>query len=241
MKEIFLIQNSPEWLKERMTHIGASDVPSIMGTCDFRDWDDIFKSKTVGSDFKGNYATERGHSLEDIALDMYRRGWRKASFRRGILGCSLDGYFDDENLILEAKAPAIWKHTLALCGFVPETYKDQIQAQLWVMDAPKAIYISFHDTLPEGFNLATVEVYPCRKRQAEILWMCRKFWHAIRKWKKDHETKTPDLPSSTLEIDLSGSQLRHTQPQSTRHLSFSEGIFFDEALPSDAYPEPSAQ
>ena len=195
-------EGDDNWIYDRMKGIGASDVPGILGTCDFKTPESVLKSKIVFEKFEGNFATQRGHLLEPIAVDMFCRPRlltykkeRMAYSKWKTLVSSFDGLTDEH--IIEAKAPALWKHTLALCGIVPDTYKDQLQAQLLCGQKKSNFYVSFHPDLPEDFQLAVIEVFPDRKRQAEILWECRRFWRRVIQAKKDLSLEKPDLPSSS--------------------------------------------
>lgn len=179
-----LEQNSDAWYAFRHKHLGASQVPSVMGTCDFRTAKDLFEEKINPPDVKfSNYATDRGKALEPLILSIFES--KNRCFLSGpvltyedwpTLSASLDGFWKEKNAVIEVKAPSRVKHIMALCELVPTTYIDQVQAQLLVTGADKAYYVSFHDDEPEGFNYAEVEVFPDLQRQKEILETCKKFW-----------------------------------------------------------------
>lgn len=185
-----LIQGSPEWHLFRRSHIGASDVPAIMGTCNFRTPKDVFDAK-LGADQKdisGEWHIIRGHSLEPVTLARFEmlhgcsltnptqeyKAWPR-------LHASLDGLWVEKNIIVECKAPAFWKHNQALCGLVPDTYVDQIQAQLLVFESDLTYYCSLHDDYPEGMDYAEVAVGRDEKRMKEILETCERFWSCVEK------------------------------------------------------------
>lgn len=188
------IQNSPEWHAFRRNHVGASDIPALMGTCDFRTEADVFKAKMDGEVWEGNWATQRGKNLEPVALALFEQkhackltqptleypAWR-------ILSASLDGLWAERPAVVEFKAPAVWKQTMALCGLLPETYEDQVQAQLLVAQVDHAFYVSYHPDLPEGFQYAEVLVEANSRRQFEILDCAQRFWEKVEKARYERE------------------------------------------------------
>lgn len=182
-----LIQNSDEWHTFRGKHIGASDVPGIMGTCDFKKPIDVFNSKVRGEKFKGNWATERGKRLEPIVLGRFESLYRCSLTSPTLeykewptLSASLDGLWKDSKAIIEVKVPSRIKHIGALCGDIPETYIDQIQTQLIVSGLDICYYASFMEDEPEGFDLALVKIYSDFNRQKEILEKCKRFWEIVK-------------------------------------------------------------
>ena len=243
----FIQEDSDEWLIDRMRGIGASDVPGIMGTCDFKTPDDVLASKLNPPSFIGNWATKRGHTLEPIAVDLFTRSRGEISTkvrstypRWPVLVASLDGWLPSGHVI-EAKAPAAWKHTLALCGLVPETYVDQVQVQILIKAAKSAFYVSFHDEMHPDLQLGVVEVMPDRKRQAEILIECRKFWRRVIQARLDLLISRPDLPDAILEIHRSSIERYLRRLQNSLPQSFGGGTLSDEASRFDAGQELSTQ
>lgn len=184
-----LVQNSPEWYEWRRHHIGASDVPSIMGTSDFGNAHGVFVAKVHGAleNQPFNYATARGKSLEPIIVARFEEAYDcrltspSLEFEDWpILSASLDGWHERDRFVVECKAPSRIKHIGALCGIVPDTYVDQVQAQLLVAKAEKAYYVSYHPDEPKGFDLAVVEVMADRTRQQQILERCQRFWEIVQ-------------------------------------------------------------
>jgi len=144
MTKINLIQGSPEWLAFRKTHIGASDIPSIMGTSPFKTkaalWLEKFKDAPV------------------YVNDAMREGARKEAQGRVLLykltgelfipevhehptipyaSASLDGVSESGNLICEIKHPG------KLSKKIPLHYYQQIQWQLFCIGEPfaKCLYL----------------------------------------------------------------------------------------------------
>ena len=185
-----LVQNSEAWHLWRGKHIGASDVPGIMGTCDFKKPIDVFNSKVHGEKFEGNWATQRGKSLEPFVLALFETRYRCRLTSPSLeypewptLSASLDGLSEDKDFIVEVKCPSRIKHIGALCGVIPETYKDQLQTQMLVAGIDKLFYLSYMEDEPEGFDLAVVEVKKNKNRQMEILYRCQTFWKYVQRGK----------------------------------------------------------
>lgn len=169
-----------------MTRIGASDVPAIMGTCDFNNAQSVWEVKTgLKEPFKGNWATQRGHDLEPIARELYEEKFNvkaPATFVKNkdweILTSSLDGWTGER--VVEFKAPSKSKHQMAIDGIVPTTYRDQLQTQMLCAGVDVAHYVSFD---PDD-GIAVVEVIADKERQKLILSTCMAFWDLVL-------TKTP--------------------------------------------------
>lgn len=221
-------QGSPAWHEFRSRHIGASEIPAIMGTDDWRDAEDIFKAKVFGEKFEGNFATQRGKALEPLIISLFEenKGVRLTQPtleypQWPTLSASLDGWIENEKAVVEVKAPALWKHGLALCGLVPETYQDQLQTQMLVSDAEKCYYVSYHPDEPPGFNLAIVVIQPNFDRQQLILNTAIRFWVRVqmKTWismEKDDEVALQTHVASMLDTtQLAAPPDPHT-PQSTQ-------------------------
>lgn len=196
------MQGSVEWHAFRSKHIGASQVPAILGECDFRTAYDVWKSKTgSGGEFKGNWATKRGMDAEPEIRKLYEELYSVTTTAPvltypdwPVLSASLDGYCEEMGIVVEFKYPSAAKHTLAKAGIVPMTYRSQLQTQLLVSGCKTAHYVSY-----DGRELAVVVVPADPEYQLRILFECKKFWHLV-------ETMTPPpgapviLESETLEV-----------------------------------------
>lgn len=181
------VQGSKAWHEFRALHIGASDVPAIMGESDFQKPYDIWLVKTGSeSKFKGNWATQRGTDAEPKIRALYEELYKVKVTSPvmtypewPVMSASLDGYSEEMRLVAEFKYPGAAKHRLAEEGIVPLTYRSQLQAQLLVSGCKVAHYVSYN-----GFNIAVVVVKEDKEHQIRILFECKKFWHLV-------ETKTP--------------------------------------------------
>lgn len=148
-----MIQGSEEWIEWRQQHLGASDLPVIMGVSKWRTPYDLWREK-MGflQSTPDNYAMKRGRELEPLVRDL----------TNSILGtdfepccvqhsdvewaaASLDGYDEGTNRILEIKCPSLADHKSAEDGKIPEHYYPQVQWQMFVADVPECVYASYHD------------------------------------------------------------------------------------------------
>ena len=173
--------------EERRKRIGASEVPAIMGTCDFNNAVGLWELKTGKKDpFLGNWATRRGNELEPVVRELYERKYDVEAYPIvkpyepwPTLTASLDGFTG--STVVEIKVPSKEKHQLAINGIVPTTYRDQVQVQMLCAGVNIAHYVSYS---PDDDDIAVVEVMADRKRQEEILAACKAFWTLV-------ETNTP--------------------------------------------------
>jgi putative phage-type endonuclease len=182
-----LQQGSQEWHEFRSRHVGASEVPAIMGTCDFKNMFTLWMEKTgIHKKEVSTFATERGKSWEQTILALYTDKTGNATSSEvmeypewPVLSASLDGFVNDKKIVVEVKYPSKAKHEFALCGKVPETYRDQLQTQMLVTGSKIAHYVSFNEDMPENMKLAIVEVPADKERQALILQKAKEFWALV--------------------------------------------------------------
>lgn len=180
---MMLSNEREEFLKGRNERIGASEVPAIMGTCDFGSAMSVWEIKTGRKDpFVGNWATQRGHDLEPLVREIYEREFNVKASPKFVqyetwptLTATLDGFTGQQ--VVEIKVPSAKKHEMALNGLVPTTYRDQIQAQMLCAGVDEAHYVSY-DPIKE--QIAVVLVKADKNRQDEILSMCKTFWELVQ-------------------------------------------------------------
>lgn len=163
MRFIQLEQGTPEWLLWRRSRICASDIAAIMGKSPFTTPNQIWRQKVIGVENPVfGPAVQRGKDLEPAARACAEEklGYNfeplcveSEEFPR--YGASLDGYDPVEDLIIEIKCPGEKTHAIALRGEVPDYYYLQMQWQLLVTGAKKAVYFSF-----AGLDGASVWVDP---------------------------------------------------------------------------------
>lgn len=189
-------QRSAAWHEFRKLHIGASEVPTVMGESDFQTVHGLWLVKTGKvAPFAGNFATQRGIDAEPIIKRLYEEKTNQTGTSPVLeysewptLSASLDWLSDDGKLIAEFKYPSAKKHDMAERGTVPETYRAQLQAQMLVAGVHDCDYVSFN-----GESIAIVRVCADPTYQADMLEKCKEFWELVT---KDIE---PELPYATPE------------------------------------------
>lgn len=144
------MQEDKEWHTRRLTGIGSSDAPIIMGVSPFMTRYELWLEKTGrGASRADTWATDKGKEMEKIAranyelehnVDMPPR--EMVHSRLPYLRANLDGF--GNGIVLEIKCDGREDHQLALMGMVPEKYFPQVQHQMFVSGALKAHYYSFH-------------------------------------------------------------------------------------------------
>jgi putative phage-type endonuclease len=176
-------QNTKEWHLWRRKGLGASDTPIILGLSPFMTQFELWEVKTGRKEIKdAGPQAARGHALEPIARDFYEQ---KTGFKAppklvtmdevDYMKASLDGFVDNERIVVEIKCPSKENHDLAKVGKVPEMYYWQMQHQMLVAKALKGHYVSF-----DGEEIFIVLVEPCKKDQAKLLSACSEFWEYVK-------------------------------------------------------------
>lgn len=166
MKIISLDQGTTEWLKWRQDKITATAASVLTGHNPWQTsldlWNDM---QGISPPKESNPAMKRGTELEPVARKLFEEQsglefipiccesdenpWQAAS---------LDGWNEENKIILEIKCPGEITHQAAVNGIVPDYYRDQIMHQFAVTGAIKAFYVSYR---PEHTQkLAVVEVKP---------------------------------------------------------------------------------
>lgn len=189
MKLDSLEQGTPVWHEFREKGIGSSEAAIILNLSEYKTPYELWCEKTGVAEnaFTGNFATERGQALEPRAREHYELEtgivMKPVCFvhpKYEFMRASLDGYNEEQNIVLEIKCPHKSNHyELALKGEVPLQYMAQIQHQLLVTGAKVAHYYCFNGT--EG---ALVKVEAMEGFQENLLDCAIKFWKCV-------ETKTP--------------------------------------------------
>jgi putative phage-type endonuclease len=152
---IDLVQGSPEWLKYREKHVGASDVPSIMG-CGYDSAYKVWLEKLgFGEKKYETAAMQKGKEFESIARTDFIcqtglvgiKPMVLHSLREDHLMASMDGADLEKDIALEIKIPTMTSgfHEMAMDGVVPEKFIPQLQTQMFVMGIAMIYYFSWHE------------------------------------------------------------------------------------------------
>lgn len=153
MKQINLVQGSPEWLEFRRTKIGASDAPIIMGESPWKTPFELYSDKIYGVENFRNRAMQRGVNLEPLARKVFEETTAfeltppmvVQSDEFDWMIASLDGINEESKIIVEIKCPGAKDHGIAKEGKIPPKYYPQLQHQLAVTGYKQLYYFSFKD------------------------------------------------------------------------------------------------
>lgn len=159
-------QGSPAWHSWRSCHITATNASVLMGNNPWESPIQLFEEKLgISAPKEENDAMRRGSQLEGAARMLFEE-------MMGIefppiccehsdhswMGASLDGWNEDNKIVLEIKSPGERTHKEAIDGIVPRYYEDQVQHQLACTGGVVAYYVSYR---PEHKrNIAVVEIKP---------------------------------------------------------------------------------
>ena len=173
-------QGSPQWLKFRQFHIGASDAGTIMNLNPFTSKLNLWEEKTLGWQRKVNANMKRGHDLEGPAREEYQilkgeyfypivaesshLAWMSASF---------DGMTKDLSKAVEIKCGRS-SHKLAIKGLIPPYYFAQLQHQMYVAELDSIDYYSFDGN---GGKIITIE--SDEHFMMEMLDKESEFWYCV--------------------------------------------------------------
>ena len=150
--EIPQTQNSSEWLAWRRTHIGASEIPIILGVSKFCTPYVLWQRKLgFAEGQKDNWAMQRGREIEDLVLAMANEQLGGAFVPRVLVhpdlewaSASLDGIDYLMKAILEIKCPGLEDHQCAEKVEVPAHYWPQVQWQLFCSGLEQGYYVSYY-------------------------------------------------------------------------------------------------
>jgi len=178
-----IIQGSEVWHAYRAKHIGASEVPSILGVSPYKTIHQLFLEKTGRAPkFDGNFATRRGNELEPIARNLYNKKYScnaqpdvEEHPEYKFLSASYDGIDREIKRVIEIKYAGKVDHQGAINGHVPNKYIPQVQTQLLVSGYKELDYISF-----DGEDMAVVRVHPDIELHKRIIIETTKFWELVQ-------------------------------------------------------------
>jgi putative phage-type endonuclease len=176
-------KKSDEWLERRTKSIGGSDIAAIMGRSPYKTAYQLFLEKTkkvIPPDISSLPHIVRGHLSEEIARDRIEREtltayrpkfWEHPEY--SYMTASDDGYSVEQNCTLEIKAMGKDNHEAARKGVIPAMYLDQVQWGLMVSSCTKCIFISYR---VEDDDMVTLDVFPDKKHQDELVAAAQNFW-----------------------------------------------------------------
>ena len=149
-----LAQGSPQWHAFRAQHFTASESAAMLGISTYQTRSDLLKAKATGCTPEIDAATQRrfnaGHDAEagarqiaeqEIGQDLY-----PITASRIVDGLALSASYDGATM----SEDIIWEHKLANVGLleslsrgvIPEQYHPQLEQQLLVIGAEKALFMA---------------------------------------------------------------------------------------------------
>ena len=149
-----LAQGTPQWHAFRAKHFTASESAAMLGISTYQTRSDLLKAKATGYTPEVDAATQRrfnaGHDAEagarqiaeqEIGQDLY-----PITASRIVDGLALSASYDGATMSEEI----IWEHKLANVGLleslsrgvIPEQYHPQLEQQLLVIGAEKALFMA---------------------------------------------------------------------------------------------------
>lgn len=176
-------QRSAKWYEERKKRISASDVASAIGCNKYKSCLSLVIDKLLGSEFKGNKATEHGQKYEPVAIEKFVRQTGYTVFEVGLvehpvhkwLAGSPDGVCA-ENALVEIKCPL----SREIQHSVPPHYMPQIQICMESCNVDRCFFIQLRpemDGKPEIFDV--LEVPRDREWFRKYLPILRHFWMEV--------------------------------------------------------------
>jgi len=185
MENVFLNPGTLEWLEYRRSHIGASDLASIMGISPWKSKYKLWCEKLgkIKED-EINMAMMQGAALENDARLRYNAITENHVIASVVVSdewpvamASLDGKTIDGDIICEIKCPSPngKVYDMAVDGDVPDYYTCQIQWQLWVTKAQRCDYFVY---LSDEKNVL-IPVYPDEAYQQKLVTAAKEFWALV--------------------------------------------------------------
>jgi len=185
IKKLDLIQGTDDWLKFRLSRLGASEVSAAIGQSPWRKPKSLFLEKTKGitPDNKSKQQLfELGHSKEIIARKKYEDLTLKRFFPVVItnddypyLSASLDGLSDDGELI-EIKYLGLNDYMDVALGLkIPDKYMPQVQIQMALAEVDIMTFIGIN----EADFIATFKVTRDSEYIDEMVKKLNAFWNKV--------------------------------------------------------------
>jgi predicted phage-related endonuclease len=161
-----LVQGSPEWLRFRLEHFGASEAAAMLGISTKVKRTELLHMKHTGtpqefSDWVQKNILDYGHEVEALARpiveEMIDTDLYPVTCSLGRLSASCDGLTMSEDIAFEHK-----QHNAALAesvrnGELPEEYWPQCQQIMLVTGAQKVIFVVSDGTRD---NFESIEIAP---------------------------------------------------------------------------------
>ena len=215
MKTLNLIQGSKEWRDHRAENYNASEAPAMMGKSKYMSRDQLIHQQVTGETKEiGEFLQklfDEGHAAEaairpyiERMIDEELYPVTGTEYIDGVpLSASFDGLTLMENIVFEHK---LWNEKLAANmrdGIVELHYSYQIQQQLMISGAEKAIFVT-SDGTPD--NIELIWVFPDKEIFSSLISGWKHFGDDMANYKpiaevvKPEATAIMDLPAINIQI-----------------------------------------
>ena len=179
MQTVELQQGTPEWHAFRAAHYTASDAPAMLGISPYKTRNELLREKNLGITPELDAATQarmaKGHEYEaqarsvaeaEIGEELYPAVGVCAAHPK--LAASFDGITMDGRVVWEHKTLNNTIRAAAAKGEIPEHHRAQLEHQLLVSGADKAIFCASNGT---GEHISiTYTSDPAMRQRIEAGW-----------------------------------------------------------------------
>ncbi|MGD6739702.1 lambda-exonuclease family protein [Photobacterium leiognathi subsp. mandapamensis] len=177
MKAINVTQGSQEWLALRTTKFTASEAPAMMGVSKYQSREALLKLKATGETPEVSSYQEKifakGHAAEDAARPLVENIIGDELFPATAISdeydwmlASFDGITMMEDVVFEHKLFNQGLHERVLSNDLEPHYYWQLEQQLLVSGAEKAIFVCSDGT---SDNFASCEYYSQPERREQLI------------------------------------------------------------------------
>jgi putative phage-type endonuclease len=227
MIELLAAPQHDQWLQDRRSRLGATDMSALLGLNPYRVAYEVWLEKRdLLEPWSGNAATRLGQRLEPGLLDEAEQRWGK--LKRNVvvkhanapLAATLDGWLVESKTPVEIKTAGMLSDFADVSGWgeqgsdeIPDHYLVQVHTQLACTDSESAKVLA----LIAGRGIVEYEVFADPKVSQMIVGFAADWWdtHIVRGIEPDR-TKPPSLevlkrirrqPNSVVALDASASEL----------------------------------
>lgn len=185
MKIVNTIQGSPEWIRWRRQHLGASDTGTVLGLNPYNNQISLWEEKVLGIERPSNRNMKRGQELEPIARMHYIMSSgllvnaivaEDSLF--SYLSASFDGLTKELSHAVEIKCGKK-SFEMAKVGDIPPYYFAQLQHQMMIADLQSIDYYCF-----DGHDGILIPVERNESFISDMLDKLHEFWHCVVNFKQ---------------------------------------------------------
>jgi putative phage-type endonuclease len=184
MKIVNIEQNSPAWHTWRLSHLGSSDSPVIMGESPYKTAYTLWLEKLGLSSQQTSEAMQRGKDLEPFVLKKVNERLQ-GDFKPVVaedskipyLGASFDGFFASPLgfQVVEIKCSSRDNHESVKRQICPKQWYGQLQKQVYVANIHRAYLCSYYNDSLEIIAIEKDEAYIQKLLEAEM-----RFWQHLK-------------------------------------------------------------